>query len=101
MFNTLTGTSKTTFAQKAMVSATKLAQAAEELAQLESVYNDRLYGPGATNAIADQDIAGLGIDADLLYGLMILSAQLAKFMNNDVPAVSDYSASLNKLRSDM
>ena len=95
---------KSIFGQRAQDLATQAAQLLDQLAQLVSVWDDRLYGPGAANELTIEDLEGTVLTAtpDDLYAFIIAASQLGKFMESDPASVpGPYSATINKLRRDM
>ncbi len=92
---------KITFATQAQLDATTLAQVADKLANLETVYFDRGYNSGGSSPIADVDIASLNITAAQLASLITLIQQLNNFVGNSAVTTADYDATLNAVRSDV
>jgi hypothetical protein len=91
--------SKQEYAKALQRVATKLAEVADEFADIVTVYHDRGYGGG--NAITDGDLAGLGITAADVGGGITVGEQLTKFLNNLEVTTGDYDVNLNKLRTDV
>jgi hypothetical protein len=92
---------KITFATQAQLDATTMAQVADRLANLESVYFDRGYDGGGSNPIIDADITSLNITAADLAALITLTQQLANFLGNLAVTSGDYDATLNTVRTDV
>lgn len=92
---------KQEYAQVLQGAATAVAQAANIFADGETVYFDRGYNGGGGNAITDEDLAGLGITANDLAGLITFGQQLNNLLNGQATTPGDYDSTLNKLRTDM
>lgn len=92
---------KLTFVEQSQNDATTLAQVADRLKNLETVYFDRGYNSGGTNPIVDGDIVSLNITAADLAALVTLTQQLNNFLGNLAVATDDYDATLNKVRTDV
>ena len=103
---------KVTYATKVRETATKLSALVETARDLVTVWDDRLYGPGASNEITETDLAvgpsapgnmeGLVANPNDLYAMIIALSQFGKFVSGDGGAVpGDYIATFNKLRQDM
>lgn len=92
---------KLTFGEQSQNDATTLAQVADRLANLETVYFDRGYNSGGTNPIVDGDIVSLNITAANLAALVTLTQQLNNFLGNLAVATGDYDATLNTVRTDV
>ncbi len=98
---------KKQFATQVQSMATQLAAFDHLLEDVSSVYNARLYGPGAANALTDAELAtlesvgGRAITSDDIYAFVILCDQLRTFLHNGVPAQRDYAANLNHIRTDI
>jgi hypothetical protein len=93
--------SKITWGTQAQTDATTLAQVADRLANLESVYFDRGYNSGGSDPIGDIDVASLGVTAAQLGSLITLIQQLNNFLGNSAVTTADYDATLNAVRSDV
>lgn len=92
---------KLTWATQAQTDATTLAQVADRLANLETVYFDRGYNGGGANPIGDGDVVSLGVTAAQLANLITLVQQLNNFMGNSAVTAADYDSTLNAVRSDV
>jgi hypothetical protein len=92
---------KITFGTQAQLDATTLAQVADKLANLESVYFDRGYNGGGSDPIADVDVESLGITAADLAALITLIQQFNNFLGNVAVTSGDYDATLNTIRNDV
>ena len=92
---------KLTFGEQSQGEATALAQVADRLTNLETVYFDRGYNSGGTNPIVDGDIVSLNITAADLAALVTLAQQLNNFLGNLAVATGDYDATLNAVRTDV
>ena len=103
---------KVTYASKVRDTATQFAKLVQTASEIVTVWDDRLYGPGAANEITDADLAvgpgapgnidGLVASPDDLYAMIIALSQFAKFVGGDASAVpGDYINTFNKLRQDM
>ncbi len=92
---------KLTFGEQSQGEATTLAQVADRLTNLETVYFDRGYNSGGTNPIVDGDIVSLNITAADLAALITLAQQLNNFLGNLAVATGDYDATLNAVRTDV
>ena len=92
---------KITWATQAQVDATTLAQVADRLANLETVYFDRGYNSGGSDPIGDGDVVTLGITAAQLGSLVTLIQQLNNFLGNVAVITADYDSTLNVVRSDV
>lgn len=95
--------SKQIFIQRVQGTANIISQAAAYAQDLEDVYNSRLYGPGAANAITDAELTALGIEftADQLYAFVIACSQLCKLMNNEAVTEGPYAVSVDHVRNDI
>lgn len=93
---------KMTWATQAQQDATTLAQVADRLVNLRTVYFDRLYAAGNTGSeIIDSDVVALGITAAQLGDLVTLAEHLDNFLNNGVVATLDRDPTLNAIRTDV
>jgi hypothetical protein len=93
-------TKKITFTMQARSDATTMAQLANSLADIVSVYFDRGYNSGGADPITDGDLDGL-ITAAELEALITLSQQFANFLGNAAVTQADYDATLNAVRTDL
>ena len=101
---------KVTYAQRVRHLATQLAQSLREAQALQETWDDRQYGPGAAHEITAEDLTNAyppenpqpAADPNELYAFVIAASQIGKFIESDPAAVAGpYSATFNKLRSDM
>lgn len=92
---------KLTWAGQAQTDATALAQVADKLANLETVYFDRGYDSGGSNPITNDDVISLNITAADLGSLITLIQQLNNFLGNLTVSTADYDATLNTVRNDV
>lgn len=95
---------KLTWAGQAQIEATALAQVADRLADLETVYFDRGYNGPPTpgdNPITDDDVVSLSITAADLALLVTLIQQLNNFLGGAGVTPGDYDATLNAVRTDV
>lgn len=92
---------KNDFGEEAQTRSTTLAQVISMLDSLVGVYFDRGYNSGGAEEIADSDLESLGITAADLVATITLAQQLQNFANGDAVAPADYSATLNKMRTDI
>jgi len=92
---------KIQFASQAQNEATTMAQLADKLANLETVYFDRGYDSGGSNPITNDDIASLNFTAAELASLITLIQQFNNFLGNLAVTAGDYDATLNAVRSDV
>jgi hypothetical protein len=92
---------KETFVQKLQAAATQIAQAADQFANLETVFFDRTYNSGGAKEIQDVDIEATGLTAAQVGSLITLGQQLQLFLNNGAPAQGDYDVTLNAARTDI
>ena len=93
---------KMTWATQAQQDATTLAQVADRLVNLRTVYFDRLYAAGNTGSeIIDSDVVALGITAAQLGDLVTFAEHLDNFLNNGVVATLDRDPTLNAIRTDV
>ena len=92
---------KITWGTQAQAAATTLAQVADSLADLETVYFDRGYNSGGADPIGDGDVVSLGITAAQLGSLITLTQQLNNFVGNAAVTTGDYDSTLNAVRSDV
>lgn len=92
---------KITWATQAQTDATTLAQVADRLANLETVYFDRGYNSAGSDPIADVDVVSLGITATQLGSLVTLIQELNNFLGNSAVTTADYDSTLNAVRNDV
>jgi hypothetical protein len=92
---------KLTWAGQAQTDATTLAQVADRLANLETVYFDRGYDSGGSNPITNDDVVSLSITAADLAALITLTQQLSNFLGNSAVTAGDYDSTLNTVRTDV
>jgi hypothetical protein len=92
---------KLTWGNQAQADATALAQVADRLANIETVYFDRGYNSGGSNPIIDDDVSSLNITAADLASLITLIQQLNNFLGNSAVTAGDYDATLNTVRTDV
>lgn len=92
---------KESYVQRLQGAATSLAQTADLLADLVTVYFDRGYNSGGANAIGDDDIESTGMTAAQVGSVITLAEQLSNFLNNTAVAIGDYDATLNAARTDV
>lgn len=94
---------KVAFAQKAQNAANMGAQFYDLISDLQKVYLDRKWQPGGQDVITDEDLAGLGITAAQLSGLLqTFYARFAQLMTAQaVSGTIDGDAILNAVRSDV
>jgi hypothetical protein len=92
---------KITWAGQAQTDATTLAQVADRLANLETVYFDRGYDSGGSNPITNDDVVSLNVTAADLAALITLIQQLNNFLGNSAVTAGDYDATLNTVRTDV
>jgi len=92
---------KLTFVSKVQERATTLAQVADLVSDLVSVYFDRGYDSGGSDPVIDADLAALGITAANLTAFITLGQQLQNFLDNAAVATADYDATLNTMRTDV
>jgi hypothetical protein len=92
---------KITWSTQAQADATTLAQVADKLANLETVYFDRGYDSGGGDPIVDGDVVSLGITAAQLGSLITLIQQLNNFLGNSAVTAADYDSTLNAVRKDV
>ena len=93
--------SKANFVEQIQATATQIAQAADRLDDLITVFFDRGYGVGGAQEIQDEDIAAQGVTAAQVAGVITLGQQLANFRNNAAVVTGDYDAILNAARTDV
>ncbi len=99
--------SKITYVRQVEDLATQLAATLHKVEDFQKIWDSRLYGPGMENQFTDAELAVLdslgyrSCTADELYAFVIFCAQFQKFMSNEAPAVSNYSATINKIRTDI
>lgn len=82
------------FALALRSAVTELAQASNKLESLFATYWDSSY-----STITDNDLASHDLTAAQITAAITLAENLAKFLNNQVPAQADYSATINAMRS--
>ena len=92
---------KTAWATQAQKDATAIAQVADRLVNLRTVYFDRGYDSGGSNPIIDGDVTALGITAVQLGDLVTLAEHLEDFLNAGVVATLDRDPTLNAIRTDV
>jgi hypothetical protein len=98
---------KASYARSVQALATTLAGIAHQVEDVQKVWDNRLYGPGAANAFTDAELesletaGGRKMTADDMYSFVILCAQLQAFLHNETPARSDYAATVNHIRTDI
>lgn len=92
--------SKQEYVRALQAAATAVAQAANVFSDAEGVYFDRGYNSGA-NVITDEDLAGLGVTANDVAGIITVGQQLNNLLNGQATVQGDYDSTLNKLRTDL
>jgi hypothetical protein len=80
---------KLKYAETCRQAASELAAVLTKLNELESVWNSRLYGPGASNEIIDAEISLTNLKADDLYAFVILASQIKTTVSGAQKAVLD------------
>jgi multisubunit Na+/H+ antiporter MnhB subunit len=92
---------KDTFVSQIITTITALAQSFDGANTLISTYFDRGYNSGGTNAIVDDDLAGVGLTAAQLGGAITVFQQLQAFRHGGAVSSSDYDSTLNQVRRDI
>jgi hypothetical protein len=98
---------KVAYVHSVQNAANTMAALMHTLEDIQHVWDSRLYGPGASGAITDTDLADLPsmgarlVTADDLYSFVIFCSQFATFMNNGVPAQRDYAGNIQHIRTDI
>lgn len=93
---------KSDFVLAAQEASTVLAKLAPKFDVLFQTYFDRGYNTGGANPLVDGDIpAELGITAADIAAFITLAENVGKFLNNQEVFVSDYQATVNKIRTDI
>jgi hypothetical protein len=80
---------KLRYANTCRQTASELAGVLTKLNELESVWNSRLYGPGAANEIINEEISLTNLKADDLYAFIILSSQIKTAVSGAQKATLD------------
>lgn len=104
--------SKQVYARKLIEASTDFIVASERLEKALAVWDVRLYGLGGANEIKDTDIDGVvmmsdgtpvtsQVTANDLYAIVLMAAQLKKFLNGNTVVAADHRSTLTKTRSDM
>ena len=107
--------SKREYILKVIDATTRLAQAMADLELAVKVWDDRLYGPGGTNAITDADIKAANtyadgtisgaipdsVTANNLYEMIITANQYKTLSDNGAPVKGAHRSTINKIRSDI
>ncbi len=97
---------KKTYAQAIQNMANQLAAFSHQLEDASAIYNSRQYGPGGADAFTDEELetleatGGKKLKADDIYSFIILCDQMKTFLNNGDPAIRDYAATVNHIRTD-
>lgn len=92
---------KVRFAEKVQAFVNTFCALEEDAPSFQSVWDDREYLSGTDGkAITDTDIESLGITKDELTAFITFVPQLFNFMHNLAITGGDYSATMNKLRTD-
>lgn len=98
---------KASYARSVQNLATTLAGISHQIEDIQKVWDNRLYGPGAINAFTDAELesletaGGRKMTADDMYAFVILCAQFQAFLHNGTPSQSDYAATINHIRTDI
>jgi hypothetical protein len=79
----------------------QIAQLGADLQAIFETYFDRGYNGGGADPIIDGDLAGLGVTAADVAAFITLAENFGKFLNNQSPFVSDYQATVNRIRTDI
>lgn len=64
-------------------------------------YFDRGYNVGGAAPITDEDLATLGLTAADVSGFITFAENFGKMLDNQAVFQSDYSQTMNKIRSDI
>lgn len=92
---------KIKFAEEVQAFVNAFTSLEEDAPSFQGVWGDREYLIGTDGkAITDPDIESLGITKDELTAFIAFVPQLYNFMHNLPIVVGDYSATMNKLRTD-
>ena len=89
---------KTAFATKCQELCHNQSLLANQFKDIYSIYFDRTYNSGGADEITDADLEAFEFDAATLAGVITLSEQLDKMLNNQAVAQADYDQTLNKMR---
>lgn len=92
-------TQKLDYAKRAKYLATQFAGVAKELRDLVEVWDDRFYGPGGSDAIADGDVEIEGVTADQLYEFVLFCNNVKALLDNGAVSTNNWSSIVNKLRT--
>lgn len=93
---------KVTFAQRAQVVATDLANVVTECADLAKVWADRTYNVGGANVMVDADVASIGLKAADVGSMITLCQQIGIIFGNTTGYIqADYKSTLSKMRTDV
>jgi len=89
---------KTRFAQRMIDLHQKLADVADNAADIEKEYFDLGYDSGGSDPIIDTDIENLGITAAAITSGITMLQQCDKLFTNQATTPADYIATINQFR---
>lgn len=90
---------KVTYALAARSAITALAEAAERIAELDAMFKASGYDSTGADSITDEDLVSHDVTTLDLANVSTFAANLAKFLNNEVPMQFDYATAINKFRA--
>lgn len=89
---------KVNFALAVRNAVTTLAEAAERIAELDSIWVASGYEASGSDPIVDEDIAGRDITAQDLANASTFAENLALFLTNGEPMQFDYAGAIDAFR---
>jgi len=89
---------KVDYALAVREAVTALAEAAERIAELDTIFTDSGYDPGGANPILGEDIDGHDITVADLTNASTFATNLSLFLNKGDPMIFDYASAINAFR---
>lgn len=93
---------KIKFAEEVQAFSNEFSLLIEKVLTFQSVFAHREYGSGQADEMTNVDLVSLGITAAEVFAFITpYCPEISNFMNNLPVVQGDYSATLNKLRTDI
>jgi hypothetical protein len=71
---------KQQYAERSRALASTFANLSDDIMSLQNVFFDRGYGSGGADELTNQDVAGAGVTADDVIGMVTFAGALDTFM---------------------